>query len=200
MALETLAHEAHHMTEDISARGRDLPRNQRVDANAHATNKAISGAIKGALIYAGIAVAATLLVTFAAPYAAVAMGFEATTLSVGAAFAKSAATLIGLPALGALIKGITGYNQGHKEAEQHNARLEGRSTGQSRGHGHEVEAGVVVAGVPGLAQEQETAWHPAQEQRGSFVERYRPDGPVTGAERIAAMVEAERAARSEQAV
>lgn len=208
MALESLAHEAHHMTEHVAPKDKALPRSRKVNPQQNGIAKAVSGAIQGALLYTAIGIASIVVLNFLTPAITAGAGIGLAELGAAFGFGQGAAggfslahagmQLVGLPILGSLIKGVTGYLKGTKEAEEHNARLEGKTTSRGHGRGHAVEPGIVVAGVPGLAQEE--AYHPAQEQRGSFVERYRPEGPVTGAEKIAAIVEAERAASNGQAV
>lgn len=209
------AHEAHEIKEAHHHVDSSLPRGKKVNPLMHALGKTTSAIIKGLPQLMLFGVAAGLITGFgvpafqamfsaaevAVPSIASVFGFTETGFSLGA----MNSSLLALPAVGAAIKGIIEFPKAMKEANQHNDRVDGklpaRSQARGQGRGLTAEEGMIATvGAMDQAPQQEQAWHPAQEQRGSFVERVRPDGPVTGAERIAAMVEAERAARSEQSL
>lgn len=201
------AHEAHEIKEAHKHADPLLPAGKKVNPLMHALGKTTSAVIKGLPQLVLFGLAAALITGLAIPAlqgAAPSLGSIFGFVEGGFKIAAVNTSLLALPAVGAAIKAIIEGPKAFKEAEQHNDRVDGKVPAVSRGRGHSVtaEEGVIATvGAMDKAPAVEEAWHPAQDRGGrSFVAQHRPDGPITGADRVAAMVEAERAARSEQSL
>ncbi len=192
-----------HTAEEVGYNHTHIKGNKKVDPTQHGINKGIMSAIKAVPMYLVMGAVFTVAIGAIGPFFA--GGMAGGIGALGAEMVGSLMTteavgyLIGLPIAGAAIKGVMGFMKGQKEAEAHNAKLDGKAPTREhgRGRGHEVDT-VGVASTPLLNNEPayENAWHPAQEQRGSFAERV--GGPRTQAESLAARIEAERAQRLSQ--